>query len=53
MTSGTTVMNVTHWAYMRPVTPDDPQWTSLPGYPETGIPDLVGLRTPIIVADLN
>ena len=30
MTSGTVAMNVTHWAYMRPVTPDDPAWSSLP-----------------------
>ena len=50
MTSGTTTMNVTHWAYMRPVTPNDPQWSSLPGYPDTGIGDLAGLQTPIEVA---
>jgi len=50
MTSGTTAMNVTHWAYMRPVTPDDPQWSSLPGYPDTGVCDLTGLQTPIRVA---
>jgi hypothetical protein len=49
MTSGTTAMNVTHWAYMRPVTPDDPAWSSLPGYPDTGICDLDGLQTPIKV----
>ena len=47
MTSGTSTMNVTHWAYMLPVTQDDPQWSSLPGYPDTGIPDLVGLQTTI------
>ncbi|HEV2817175.1 MAG TPA: hypothetical protein VGW40_08145 [Allosphingosinicella sp.] len=47
MTSGTAAMNVTHWAYMRQVTPDDPQWSSLPGYPDTGIADLCGLQTPI------
>ena len=50
MTSGTTAMNVTHWAYMRPVTRDDPIWSSLPGYPDTGIPDLTGLHTPVKVA---
>jgi len=47
MTSGTAAMNVTHWAYMRAVTPADPTWSSLPGYPDTGIPDLVGLHMPI------
>ena len=49
MTSGTTATNVTHWACMRPVTPDDPIWSSLPGYPDTGIPDLTGLQTPVSV----
>jgi hypothetical protein len=49
MTSGTTAMNVTHWACMRRATPDDPAWSSLPGYPETGICDLDGLETPIEV----
>jgi hypothetical protein len=49
MTSGTTNMNVTHWAYMRPATPDDPIWSSLPGYPDTGVCDLTGLQTPITV----
>lgn len=49
MTSGTTTMNVTHWAYMRPVTRDDPIWWSLPGYPDTGIADLSGLQTPVAV----
>lgn len=47
MTSGTAATNVTHWANMVPVTPADPQWTSLPGYPDTGIPDLTGLQTKI------
>jgi len=28
-------------------TPADPTWSSLPGYPDTGIPDLVGLHMPI------
>ena len=50
MTSGTIAMNVTHWAYMRAVTPGDPAWSSLPGYPDTGIPDLKGLHMPITVA---
>jgi hypothetical protein len=49
MTSGTTAMSVSHWAYMRPVTPDDPQWSSLPGYPDTGVGDLDGLQTPVAV----
>jgi hypothetical protein len=31
------------------ITPDDPEWSSLPGYPETGIPDLDGLNTEIPV----
>jgi hypothetical protein len=47
MTSGTAQSSVTHWAYMLPVTQDDPEWSSLPGYPETGIPDLTGLQTKI------
>jgi hypothetical protein len=51
MTSGNAQMSVSHWAYMLPVTPDDPEWLSLPGYPETGIPDLKGLDTEIKVAD--
>jgi hypothetical protein len=50
MTSGSAQTSVTHWAYMLPVTPDDPEWSSLPGYPETGIPDLDGLDTKIRVA---
>ena len=49
MTSGTTAMNVTHWAYMRSVAPGDPAWSALPGYPDTGICDLDGLQTPIEV----
>ena len=53
MTSGTTAMNVTHWAYMRAVTPGDPEWSSLPGYPDTGIPDLPGLQTPITVEPIR
>ena len=47
MTSGTAQSSVTHWAYMLPVTQDDPEWSSLPGYPDTGIPSLTGLQTPI------
>jgi hypothetical protein len=50
MTSGTQATNVTHWAYMRLVTPDDPEWSSLPGYPDTGIPDLTGLQTPVAMS---
>jgi hypothetical protein len=32
------------------VTPSDPQWSLLPGYPDTGISDLTGLQTPIAIA---
>lgn len=49
MTSGGAPSSVTHWAYMLPVTPDDPEWSSLPGYPETGIPDLEELNTELRV----
>jgi hypothetical protein len=49
MTSGSAQSSVSHWAYMLPVTPDDPEWHALPGYPETGIPDLTGLDTEIRV----
>ena len=48
MTSGTTAMNVTHWAHMAPLKPSMPEWRSLPGYPDTGIEDLPGLQTPIV-----
>ena len=48
MTSGTTAASVTHWAYMLAVTPKDPEWRSLPGYPRTGVPDLTGLQTQIV-----
>jgi hypothetical protein len=47
MTSGTASASVTHWAYMLPVMPNDPEWRSLPGYPTTGVPDLTGLQTQI------
>jgi hypothetical protein len=47
MISGSAQASVSHWAYMLPVTPDDPQWHSLPGYPEFGIPDLEELNTDI------
>ena len=49
MTSGSAARNVSHWSYMLNVAPGDTQWSSLPGYPQTGIPDLGGLRTPIVV----
>ena len=49
MTSGAAGMSVTHWAHMLPVTPDDPQWHALPGYPDTGIPSLAQLFTPIVM----
>jgi hypothetical protein len=47
MSSGSAGASVTHWAYMLPVTPDDPEWNALPGYPEWGVPKLTGLDTPI------
>ncbi len=47
MTSGSAAANLTHWSYMRNVTPAAPAWTSLPGYPKTGVKDLTGLLTPI------
>ena len=48
MTSGTPAISLTHWARMREVTPADPEWSSLPGYPATGVPDLAELQTPIL-----
>lgn len=48
MTSGSVRSSVTHWAYMLQVKPTDPEWRSLPGYPDTGIADLTGLQTPIL-----
>lgn len=48
MTSGTTASTLTHWAYMLQVTPDDPEWLALPGYPDTGVPDLTALQTPVV-----
>jgi hypothetical protein len=47
MTSGTASVSLTHWASMYPVTPREPEWHSLPGYPTTGVPDLTELNTPI------
>ena len=47
MTSGTATTSATHWATMRQVVPGEPEWSSLPGYPETGVPDLTGLQTAI------
>jgi hypothetical protein len=47
MTSGTASASVTHWARMVPVTPGDPEWQSLPGYPATGVPDLASLGTTV------
>jgi len=32
---------------MLPLTSADPARLSLPGYPDTGVPDLTGLQTPI------
>jgi len=48
MTSGTPATSLTHWARMLPVTPADSEWSSLPGYPTTGVPDLTALQTPIL-----
>jgi hypothetical protein len=50
MTAGTADTSLTHWARMLQVTPADPAWSSLPGYPNTGVPDLTGLQTPIVYA---
>lgn len=47
MSTGTAASSVTHWAEMLPVTSSDPEWSSLPGYPSTSVPDLTGLQTPI------
>ena len=47
MTAGSVATSVTHWAYMMQVTRDDREWHALPGYPDTGVPDLTGLSTPI------
>lgn len=48
MTAGSPFTSLTHWARMLPVTPADSAWSSLPGYPSTGIPDLTELQTPIV-----
>lgn len=47
MTAGSAASSVTHWATMMEATPRDPEWRALPGYPDTGVPDLTGLSTPI------
>jgi hypothetical protein len=39
MTTGTPAASLTHGARMLPVTPADAEWSSLPGYPTTGVPD--------------
>jgi hypothetical protein len=49
MTSGTASASVTHWAMMLPITPRDPEWQSLPGYPATGVPDLGSLQTTVVL----
>jgi len=38
MTSGSSALSVTHWAYMAKVTPDDAAWSALPGYANTTVP---------------
>jgi hypothetical protein len=48
MTSGTATVSLTHWASMYPVTPTDPEWRSLPGYPSASVPGLTELNTPIV-----
>jgi hypothetical protein len=48
MTSGSSAYSLTHWAQMMPIDPSMPQWRALPGYPDTGVPDLTGLLTPIL-----
>jgi hypothetical protein len=47
MTSGTPTTSLTHWARMLPITSADAEWSSLPGYPTTGVPDLTGLQASI------
>lgn len=49
MTAGNAAVSVTHWADMLPITSSDAAWYSLPGYPETGVDDLTGLQTTIVV----
>src|SRR5690606_3442460 len=39
MTTGTGAASITHWAYMAEVQPGDRAWDSLPGYPDTSIPE--------------
>ena len=51
MTSGSESFSVTHWAQMMPIDPSMPEWSALPGYPDTGVPDLTGLLTPIVTAE--
>jgi hypothetical protein len=48
MTAGNASASLTHWAVMHPITPADPEWSSLPGYPTTGVSDLTGLQTTIV-----
>lgn len=50
MTSGSAAYSVTHWAQMMPIDPSMPEWNALPGYPDTSVPSLTGLLTPIITA---
>ena len=38
------------WPRLALATEEDPRWLSLPGYPDAGIPDLVGLQVPIEVS---
>jgi hypothetical protein len=47
MTSSGGAGSLTHWALMFQVTPREPEWRSLPGYPNSGVGDLPGLNTPI------
>ncbi len=39
MTTGSGAANITHWAYMAQAVPGDRAWDSLPGYPDTSIPE--------------
>ena len=48
MTTGTPTISLTHWARMLPVTPADSEWSSVPGYPTIGVPDLTALQTSIV-----
>jgi|SRR6185312_10632757 len=49
MSSGSASLSITHWAQMMPIDSSMPEWNSLPGYPDTSVPDLTGLQIPIVI----